>query len=225
MVWIVGVMVVVLFFIAYMIYKLPTDPVSRQRKKEKKAAAAVVVTDEKDWKEIAARWEKKNNALIGDLERSSMTEKKLNKEIEAQKVKLKELMDKMALEKSWREKEQGNLEKAKHHEKDLKDQVIQTEKDLEREHSGRLSLERELQEMKIRYEVVLEEKRQATVNAASLSVTVKQLQTQVKELTRDNEGLKQKREDVQWVAKSEHDELVRKHQALVQDFDKLKGNG
>lgn len=216
-------MMVVVLFIAYMIYKLPADPVMRQRKKDKKSTAIAPSAPEKDWKEIAVRWEKRNNALMGDVEKLSMTEKKLLKEIEGQKEQLKEMMDKMALEKSWREKEQGNLEKAKHHEKDLKDQIIQTEKDLEREHSGRLSNERELQEIKIKFESVQEEKRQATVNASSLSATVKQLQLQVKELTRTNEELKQKREDVQWIAKSEHDDLLRKYQSLTQEYNKIKG--
>ncbi len=223
MMWIVLIMAFVLFVIAWMIYKLPTDPVRRPKKEKRSAAAVATQVDAKDWKEIAVRWEKKNNALLGDVEKMGHTEKKLLKEIESQKEQIRELLDKTALEKGWREKEQGNLEKAKHHEKDLKDQVIRTEKDLEREHSGRLSAERELQELKIRHEAVLDEKRQATVSAASLSTTVKHLQAQVKDLTRENEALRQKREDVQWVAKSEHDDLLRKYQQLSADYQKIKG--
>jgi len=208
MLWIIGAIVATLLIIVWIIYKLPTDAIQK-RKKEKKAVI-VPATDEKDWKEIAARWEKKNNVLIGDVEKAGIQEKKLQKEIEAQKAQVKELMDKMALEKSWREKEQGNLEKSRTHEKDLKDQIAKTERDLEHEHSARLQLEREWQELKIKFESVQEEKRQATTNAASLSTTVKQLQIEVKDLTRANGELKQRREDVQWVAKSEYDELLRK---------------
>ena len=207
MLLIIGAIVSVLLLIAVMIYKLPSDAAAK-RKKEKKVPLLVV--EEKDWKEIATRWEKKNNVLLGGVEKAAMTEKKLQKEIEGLKLQAKELLDKMALEKSWREKEEGNLGKSKSHEKGLKEQIAQTEKDLEREHSMRLQIERELQDIKIKFDQMQEEKRQATVNAASLSTTVKALQVEVKDLKRVNEQLKQKREDVQWVAKSEYDELLRK---------------
>lgn len=211
MMWIVIAVLVVLFSIAYMVYKLPTDKAPRKPKKEK---VEIKKDDDKDWKEIASRWEKKNNSLLGDVEKLSMNEKKILREIDGYKSQLKEVMDKMALEKSWREKEQGNVEKIKAHEKDLKDQIMRTEKDLEKEHSTRLNMERELQELKIKFETVLEEKRVATTNAASLSTTVNQLQLQVKDLTKINAELKQRREDVQWVAKSEYDELLKKFKDL-----------
>lgn len=209
MTWIIVAIVAVLFFIAYMIYKLPTDSVHRKRRKEKKVIAAATPADDKDWKEIATRWEKKNNALLGDLEKSLGVEKRLLKDIEAGKQHVKELLDKMALEKGWREKSEGNLEKEKMHEKSLKDQIMQTEKELEREHAMRMQYERDMQEMRIKMEALTEEKRQATVNAASLTTTVNQLRLDVKELTRHNETLKQKKDDVQWVAKSEYDALLR----------------
>ncbi len=212
MLWMIGAIVAVLLLIAFMIYKLPADQAAK-RKKEKKVALPTD-PDAKDWKEIAIRWEKKNNALLGDVEKMAMNEKKLLKDIEAQKEHVSAMIDKMALEKSWREKEQGGLEKARHHEKELREQIMRTEKDLEKEHSLRLQFERELQELRIKFDQTQEEKRQATVNASSLSTTVKQLQSQVKDLTKVNEELKQRREDVQWVAKSEYDELLRKYKAL-----------
>ncbi len=171
-------------------------------------------TPEKDWNAIAERWEKNNNGLLGDLEKIKMREKALLKECEENKAQNKELMDKLGLEKGWREKEQANSDKARQHEKDLKDQIIRTEKDLEREHSQRLSAERELQELKIKHDAAVEERRLLTTKSASLETTVSQLTAEIKKLRLDNDELKKKREDIQWVAKSEYDELVRKFKEL-----------
>lgn len=219
MIWIIFATLGVLLAIAVMIYMLPEDSARSRKKKEKKEQAHLSPdlaksTPEKDWKAIAERWERNNNALLGDVEKLKMQEKKLLKDFDQLKAQNKEMADKLALEKSWREKEQVNLEKLRHHDQDLKEQVIRTEKDLEKEHSNRLRLERDHQDIKVKYEALLEEKRAATTKAMSLETTVKQLTQEVKDLRRDNEELKKKREDIQWVAKSEFDELQKRYNEL-----------
>ena len=217
MIWAIIASLVVLLIVAYMVYSLPEEIALNRKKKEKKerVGVPVVVVDEKNWKEIAGRWEKNNNALLGDLEKIKQEEKKFLRNIEDEKKISADLKDKLALEKGWREKEQANLDKFKAHEKDLKDQIIRTEKDLEREHSNRLRLERELQELKVKYDAVSEEKRASSTKAMSLESTVSQMGKDLKALRIENEELKKKREDIQWVAKSEYDQLLK-------EFNKLK---
>ena len=222
MFWIIMGAFVTLMVIAIVIYLLPSDP-AKPKKKEKKERAALIpdpvkAAAEKDWKGIAERWEKHNNALLGDIEKLKMQEKKVSKELEEHKTKEKDLLDKLSLEKSWREKEQVNLDKSKHHEKDLKDQIIRTEKDLEREHSDRLRIEREHQELKIKHESAVEEKRVLSIKAASQETTLKAQEKELKEFKSENAKLKEKREDIQWVAKAEHDELKK-------ELERLKKNG
>ena len=218
MMWIILACFGVLLVVAYIVYTMPDGSGKKRRKREKKEREAALepAATERNWKEIAGRWEKNNNALLGDIEQSKMQEKKLLKDLEESKGRQTELMDKLSLEKGWREKEQANLDKAKAHEKDLKDQIIRTEKDLEHEHSLRLRAERELQEIKVKYEAVLEEKRAALTKTMSLETTVKQLTGDIKELRRSNEELKKKREDIQWVAKSEYDQLLKEYNKLKQ---------
>ena len=222
MFWIIMGAFATLMAIAIVIYLLPSDP-AKPKKKEKKERAQLLPdpvkpAQDKDWKAIAERWEKNNNALLGDVEKFKMQEKNTAKELEELKAKQKDLMDKLSLEKSWREKEQVNLDKARTHEKDLKGQAIRTEKELEREHSERLRIEREHQELKIKHESSVEEKRVLSVKAASQETTLKALEKELKELKAANAKLKEKREDVQWVAKSEHD-------ALKKELERLKANG
>lgn len=210
MFWIIMAGFAVLMAIAIIIYMMPSESSKPKKKKKEPVPASqeqLRLVPEKDWKAIAERWEKNNNALLGDLEKLKMQEKKLLKDAEETKGKYKEIVDKLALEKSWREKEQVNLDKSKGHEKDLKEQIIRTEKDLEREHSERLRLEREGQELKIKHDGAVEERRTLSTKAASLETTLTAAQKEIKELKVTNAQLKEKREDIQWVAKSAYDEL------------------
>ena len=214
MFWIIIVSFAVLMGVAILIYMMPTETAKPVKKKERKGQERaelipdpLAVDKTKDWKAIAERWEKNIHSLQGELEKMKMDHKKVERDIEDDKAKNKDLVEKLSLEKGWREKEQVNLVKAKHHEKDLKDQIIRTEKDLEREHSERLRLEREVQELKIKYDAGQEEKRISATKAMSLETTVAQLSSEVKSLRQDNAELKKKRDDIQWVAKTEYDDL------------------
>ena len=172
MFWIIIISFAVLMAVAIMIYMMPSESAGL-RKKEKKdrarmiANAAKAAEPQKDWQAIAQRWQKQNNALLGDLEKMKIQEKNILKEFEAEKIRNKDVLDKLALEKGWREKEQINLDKARHHEKDLKEQMMRAEKDLEQEHSSRLSAQRELGELKIKCDALSEEKRALSTNARS----------------------------------------------------------
>jgi hypothetical protein len=151
-----------------------------------------------------------------------MDQKRAQQIADERKSESKDLVDKLALEKSWREKEQATLEKFKLHEKGLKDQIIRTESDLEKEHSNRLRLERELQDIKIKHEQVVEEKRQLSIKASSQQTTLESNTKELRELKSEISRLQVKREDIQWVAKSEFDELKKAFAAKEQELARLK---
>jgi len=226
MFWIIIFSFVVLISLATAIYFLPSDPVVKaKRKKEKKAASPPepeAADAGKDWKAIAERWEKHNQSLQGEIEKMKMDQKRVQQVIDGHKSEAKDLVEKLALEKSWREKEQETLEKFKHHEKDLKDQIYRTEGDLEKEHSNRLRLERELQEIKIKHEQIVEEKRQLSIKASSQQTTLESNARELRELKSDNAQLKEKREDIQWVTKSEHDEIKKALAVKEKELAQLK---
>jgi hypothetical protein len=219
---------VVLVALAIMIYMLPSDPVVKAKKKKEKEKKAALTPDpvamdtSKDWKSIAERWEKHNQSLLGEIEKMKMGQKRAQQAVDERKADSKELIEKLALEKSWREKEQETLEKLKNHEKDLKGQIYRTEGDLEKEHSNRLRLERELQDIKIKYEQIVEEKRQLSIKASSQQTTLESNARELRELKFENSKLQEKREDVQWVTKSEFDELKKSFAAKEQELAHLK---
>jgi hypothetical protein len=228
MFWIIVMSFVVLMALAIVIYMLPSDPVVKAKRKKEKEKRPVLTPDpetidkSKDWKSIAERWEKHNQSLQGEIEKMKMDQKRAQQLVDERKAEAKELVEKLALEKSWREKEQETLEKFKHHEKDLKDQIYRTEGDLEKEHSHRLRLERELQDLKIKHEQFTEEKRQLSIKASSQQTTLESNVREIRELKAENSQLKEKREDIQWVTKGEFDELKKAFAAKEKELAKLK---
>lgn len=224
MFWIIMMSFGLLMVLAIVIYKLPSDPEVRAKKKKKTASMPdpQAVDAGKDWKPIAERWERNNQSLQGEIEKMKMGQGKAQQLIDKLKSETKDLAEKLALEKGWREKEQATLEKFKHHEKDFKDQIFRTEADLEKEHSNRLRMEREWQDIKIKYEQMLEEKRQLSVKTSSQQTTLEANAREIRELKDENAKLKEKREDIQWVAKSEFDDLKRAFAAKEQELARLK---
>ena len=226
MFWIIMMSFVVLIALAIVIYMLPSDPVVKTKKKKEKKLEFMpdpaALDTSKDWKSIAERWEKHNQSLQGEIEKMKIDQKKVQQLADESKSETREVVDKLALEKSWREKEQETFEKFKFHEKDLKEQIFRTESDLEKEHSNRLRLERELQDIKIKHEQILEEKRLLSIKAGSQQTTLESNSKEIRELKLENSKLQEKRDDIQWVAKSEFDELKKVFTAQEQELTRLK---
>ncbi len=228
MFWIIIMGFVVLIALAVVIYMLPSEAAVKTKKKKEKEKRLestpdpAAVDTSKDWKSIAERWEKHNQLLQGEIEKMKMDQKKAQQSADERKSEAKDFVEKLALEKSWREKEQETIEKFKLHEKDLKDQIFRTESDLEKEHSGRLRLERELQDIKIKYEQILDEKRLLSIKAGSQQTTLESNSKELRELKLENSKLQEKRADIQWVAKSEFDELKKAFAAKEKELAQLK---
>ena len=229
MLWIIVLCFIVLVAFAVVIYTLPSDSGTPKIKKKAKEVRAQLVAESmasidagKDWKAIAERWEKNNNELLGDIEKLKMQQKDLAKQLESQKEQAKDMLDKLSQEKGWREKEQVNLDKARAHEKDLKEQIYRTEGDLEKEHSARIRLEQQLAEIKTKFDSLQDEKRTLSTKAMSLETTLEQANKELAFLRQQNTELSKRKEDVQWVAKTEFDELKKQLQQKEQEIAKLK---
>jgi len=227
MLWLIVLIFIVLVAFMVIIYTMPSDSTSKVKKKAKEVRAQLIadpmaVAAGKDWKSIAERWEKQNNALLGDVEKLKMQQKDLEKQLEAVKSKETVLIDKLSQEKGWREKEQANFDKLKEHEKGLKDQIYRTEADLEKEHSARIRLEQQLAEIKTKFDSLQDEKRALSTKAMSLETTVEQVNKELLYLRQQNTELARKKEDVQWVAKSDYEALKKLLQEKEEEIVRLK---
>jgi chromosome segregation ATPase len=229
MFWMIIIGFIVLVSMAVIIYTMPSDPTPKVKKKSKELKAQIAAETaakeaSKDWKIIAERWEKQNSNILADVEKLKMHQRDLEKQIESQKAHEKDLLDKLSQEKSWREKEQANLDKIKTHEKDLKAQIIRTEADLEKEHSARIRAEQHINELKVKCDSIQEEKRALNTKAMSLETTLDQANKELKELRAQNIELSRKKEDIQWVAKSDYEALKQQLKQKEQEITQKKSS-
>ncbi|MEI7999381.1 MAG: hypothetical protein WCH62_07755 [Candidatus Omnitrophota bacterium] len=222
---------VVLIAVMIVIYTMPSDTTPKPKKKAKELKAQMIADSiaqaeaNKDWKVISERWERQNNGLLGDIEKLKMQQKEQDKNYEVQKEQVEDLLEKLSQEKGWREKEQANLDKVRAHEKELKEQIYQTEADLEKEHSTRIRQDQQLVEFKIKFDSLQEEKRTLSTKAMSLETTLEQANRELVMLRQQNTELSRKKEDIQWVAKTEFDELKKQLQQNQQEITRLKASG
>ncbi len=221
MLFVVIISFAVLVGVGLAIYAMPPEAKSKKKEKRPEPAAPVKPKD-KEWESIAHRWEKQNLSLQAEINSMKMAQKDLHEEISAEKAKAKEFVEKLTLEQGWRQKEQANQDKLKTHERDLKEQVGRTESDLEKEHATRLRAERDHQEVKVKYDALVEEKRQLSTKAMSMETTVTALSKEIRDLKRVNDELGRKREDIQWVAKSEFEEIKKLLLAKEQEIVRLR---
>ena len=184
-------------------------------------AEPAAVDTSKDWKAIAERWEKHNQSLQGEIEKMKMDQKNVQQQIDEHKAEIKDMAEKLALEKSWREKEQATIEKFKHHEKDLKTKFTV------RKASWKKNIPTvcawSVNSRSLRSNTIKSSRKKGSCPSrpAASKLHLSPIR-ELKELKSENTQLKEKRADIQWVAKSEFDELKKVLQAKEQDLARLK---
>jgi chromosome segregation ATPase len=217
LIWIGVAGFVILMTFAIIIYQLPADKMP----KRKKAPPPPPPVKEKDWEGIAKRWEKNNTLLLNDIESLKKERKSFFEKLEDSQKVIREQNEQLSREKAWREKETQVMNKVKNIDHELKDEIKKVEKTLDEEHSLRLRLERDLQEFKIKASKLSDSERALTTK---LMATEKELESATKELRQlkqTNTELKKQKEDIQWVAKSDYDELAMKLKKVESELGRL----
>ena len=198
--WIAIISGLFLVILVLVVYLTPTDKLARRKKKEPPKEI-------KNWEEIALRWQKQNQQIEIKIEVAKKSEKDLLEKIEEHKKENQSLLEKLAQEKGWREKEHSSAEKVKEKDVELKNQLAEAEESLEKEHTLRLQHERELQELRVTHSKVSDEKRQLSTQVMGLEATLEKTSKELRDLKRENTELSRQKENIQWVAKSDFDEL------------------
>ena len=99
---------------------------------------------------------------------------------------------------------------------------LKLQKDFEDEHSLRLRLEHEVQDLKRELDQANAERRNLSTKVLGLESTLKEHKKEVEELKRLNAKLKEKNEAVMWVAKSEYDQLESRLKEKEQELERLQ---
>ena len=217
LIWIGVAGFVILMSFAIVIYRIPADRLL----KRKKAPPPLPPVKEKDWEGIAKRWEKNNTFLMNDIEALKKDRKSFIDKLEDSQKIIREQAEQLSREKAWREKETQVMTKVKNVDHELKDEIKRSQNALNDEHSLRLRLERDLQEFKIKAGALSEIERSLTIKVMTLEKELELTTKEVRQLKNTNTELKKLKEDIQWVAKSDYDELAMKHKKVESELGRL----
>ena len=206
---------VVLMGLVLFIYRLPSEKFRRKR------VTPPPPVKEKDWEAISKRWEKQNSVLINEIESLKKERKVFAERIEDDQKIVQEQIEQLAREKAWREKESLVVEKVKNVDHELKEELRKSQNALNEEHSVKLRMDIELQESKITISKLKEEIRALTVKVMAIERESDAANKELRELRRTNTELKKQKEDIQWVAKTDYDEVVLKLKKVESELGRL----
>ncbi len=192
-------------------------PVEKGGKRKKFIKTKEEPTDkEKDLEAKIVRLEKHIEGMKHELDASLLRQRQKEKEIEDYQLQLKAFQEKLAQEKSWREKEQDTMDKRNKEVAQYKQEHLKLEQSVEEEHAVRLRLEHELKEMKREFEIANTDRRSLSYKVQGYETTLEQHKKELIELKRENTRLKDKNEAVEWVAKPQYEKL----EALLREKEK-----
>lgn len=215
LIWVAIAGFVVLMGLALFIYQLPAEKFRRKR------VTPPPPVKEKDWESISKRWEKQNSVLTNEIESLKKERKAFMEKIEDDQKIVKEQVEQLAREKAWREKESLVVEKVKNVDHELKEELRKSQNALNEEHSVKLRMDIELQESRITISKFKEEIRALTVKVMAIERESDAANKELRELRRTNTELKKQKEDIQWVAKTDYDEVVLKFKKVESELGRL----
>ena len=215
LIWVAVAGFVVLMGLVLFIYRLPPEKFRRKR------ITPPPPVKEKDWEAISKRWEKQNSVLNNEIESLKKERKVFAERIEDDQKIVKEQLEQLAREKAWREKESLVVEKVKNVDHELKEELRKSQNALNEEHSVKLRMDIELQESKITISKLKEEIRALTVRVMAIERESDAANKELRELRRTNTELKRQKEDIQWVAKTDYDEVVLKLKKTESELGRL----
>ena len=193
-----------------------------EKTKRKKKKPEEMAQESKDWPLIVQRLEKHSETLKKEIEGLEKVIRGKDKDLGVEKLKNSQLQAKLAQEKSWREKEQGSIDKRNEDAHQFKGELLKAEKIVEEEHSLRLRLERELTEAKREVDSLSENKRLISSKLQQIENSLDQYMKEVVELRRTNAQLKKKNEDTTWISKVEYDKLEKLFKEKEKELERLK---
>lgn len=215
------IVVVTILVLLIVIFLLPAEKGSKPKRPKKEEPTE----KEKELEAKILRLEKHIQTLKTEIEALQNQQRAKEKELAAEQGKNRHLQEKLAQEKSWREKEQETIDKRSREMIQFKQEHLKLEKDFEGEHSLRLRLEHESKDLKRDLDQVNAERRALSTKVLGLESSLGEHKKELEELKKLNAKLKEKNEAVMWVAKSEYDKLGSLLKEKEKELERLQRAG
>ena len=212
---------VVLVLLAVEVFLLPGDK-KRKRKRKKRTETKEEEVDLRPWQEKVERLEKRVRQLNEAVAAYQAKEKEGQKKLALEALKVKKYEEKVKQERAWQEKEQEAIEKTTRQLEALQKELAKEQETGSQEHQRALQLERELRSLEREHRTLEEKAKDLDKDLTKAKGENDLYRQDIRELKKEIAGLQKKKEDVQWVAKSEFDQLKTQAQALQKELDRIK---
>jgi predicted RNase H-like nuclease (RuvC/YqgF family) len=217
----IGLFVIVLILLIAVIINLPAEK-QKAKKKKREEAPIIVSPEQKHLEEKVVRLEHNIHSLKRDIEGWEKKCRDLEKNLAVESVKEKKLLEKLAQERSWKEKEDVHLAKLNRDIHDLKSELTKIQDQFSKEHMATLKLENEHKALQVQQEELAKQKRALDVENDQLKAKIESQRRDIAQLKSENVTLHKKEDDKSWVAKTEYQRLEMKLKEKEKEFERLK---
>jgi hypothetical protein len=216
LIWIVGIGVFAIIALLGVMFS-PQQKRKRRRRKEHKE----LPRKEKDWEAIALRRENYIQRLKDEIARLLREQKQKDEHSEAFKAHIEKLNEKLKLEQQWRQKEEQDTGKEAGRTRQLKEDLMKAEENLGKEHSANIRMNREIEAFKKELDGLKKEKMDRSLEIMKLKSLLEETKKELREQKKISDELSRKKEDAQWVAKSDFDKLQQQLREKEKEFDRI----
>jgi len=203
------------------VFFIPGEKRKKKEKKEKKEIHSQPPADEKVWELKIARIEKHIHSLRDKILDLQKREKDHEKQTMVQRVKVKKLQEKLSQERQWHEKEQSGIDKKGKEFQKLKTELINVQEVYTKAHSANLRFEYQLKELQGQVDSLNEQRRIVEEENIQLTAKVKNSTQEIAHLKSENVQLTRKKEDVNWIAKTEYERVKKLLKEKEKELDRV----
>ena len=150
-------------------------------------------------------------------------EKVIEKELMVEKVKVRKFQEKLSQEREWYKKEQNTTDKKGEEFHKLKSELGEVQENFSKEHTVNIRLQRELKELNQQNDNFRDRCREIDGENIQLKTAGTNYRKEISQLKREVAQLSKKKEDTQWIAKSEYErvtQLLKKKEKELQQVER-----
>jgi hypothetical protein len=203
-------------------YFFPVEDARKRKKKKLEEPREEMPKEEKQWQEAAVRLKEhviKHQKEIDGLEKEIQ---KLKEKLRDEEQKGQKFEEKLKREKQWLSEQEASMERRTKEMRQVKMDLTKAQTDREREYSLRLSADRERKELQDDLGKLTKEKNDLLLKVTNLEFTLRTQKEELVDLRKANAILQKKKDEEQWIAKSEFDKLEKQLKEKEKELQKLQ---
>jgi len=210
----------VVVFIVFAIF-FPAEENRKRKKKRPEEPEEQISSEEKKWQEAAFRLKEYVTRYKQEINDLKKEEQKLKERIKEEEQKGQKFEEKLKREKQWLTEQESSLDRRTKEMRQFKMELTKAESDREHEYSLRLASDREKKDIQSDLEKMTKEKNDLVLKVTNLEFTLRTQKEEIVELRKANAVLQKKKDEEQWIAKSEFDKLEQLLKQKDKEIQKL----